>query len=233
VAAGGVAAGGVAAGGVAAGGVAAGGVAAGGVAAGGVAAGGVAAGGVAVDVVTGDRDLFQLVDDAARVRVVYVGRGVRKAEVVDQAWLAERHGVRDGAGYADLAVLRGDPSDGLPGVAGIGGKTAAGLLARHGDLAGVRAAAAAPGSTVPAAQRRRLLEAAAYLDAASVVVRVVRDAPVPVVPDALPAAAAHPRALERLAQRWGLASSVARVLDALAGAHARGADPGGPAPGRA
>ncbi len=175
----------------------------------------VAAQGVAVDVVTGDRDLFQLVDDAAGVRVLYVGKGVRRAEVVDQAWLAARYGVRDGAGYADLAVLRGDPSDGLPGVTGIGEKTAAALLERYGDLAGVRAAAADPGSAVPAVQRCRLVEASAYLDAAPVVVRVAREAPVPVVPDALPPAAADPGALERLAQRWGLGSSVERVLRAL------------------
>ncbi|WP_432497542.1 5'-3' exonuclease [Kineococcus auxinigenes] len=178
----------------------------------------VAAGDVVVDVVTGDRDLFQLVDDAAGVRVLYVGKGVRRAEVVDQAWLAARYGVRDGAGYADLAVLRGDPSDGLPGVAGIGEKSAAGLLERYGDLAGVRAAAAEPASAVPAGQRRRLLEASGYLDAAPAVVRVVREAPVPVVPDALPRAAADPGSLERLVQRWGLASSVERVLTALGSA---------------
>ena len=166
--------------------------------------------------VTGDRDLFQLVDDAAGVRVLYVGRGVRRAEVVDEAWLEAHHGVRPGARYADLAVLRGDPSDGLPGVPGIGGKTAAALLERHGDLAGVRAAAADPSSALPAGQRRRLLEAADYLDAAPVVVRAAAGAPVAEVADALPRAAADPAALEALAARWGLGSSVQRVLAALA-----------------
>ncbi|NAZ85609.1 5'-3' exonuclease [Kineococcus indalonis] len=177
--------------------------------------------GAPVVVVTGDRDLFQLVDDAARVRVLYVGRGVRRAELVDEAWLAEHHGVRGGAGYADLAVLRGDPSDGLPGVAGIGEKTAAALLQRHGDLAGVRAAAADPASAVPAGQRRRLLEAAAYLDAAPAVVRTVAEVPVPAVADELPRAAADPQRLEELVRRWGLASSVERVLASLAGHRGR------------
>ncbi|WP_432496033.1 5'-3' exonuclease [Kineococcus gypseus] len=176
-----------------------------------------AAGGAAdVLVVSGDRDLFQLVDDAAGVRVLYVGRGVRRAESVDAAWLAQRYGVAGGTGYADLAVLRGDPSDGLPGVAGIGERTAAALLARFGDLAGVRAAAGDPGAGVPGGQRRRLLEAAAYLDAAPAVVRTARDAPVPEVDDALPVAAADPGALEELVRRWGLGSSVQRVLAALA-----------------
>ncbi|WP_369052107.1 5'-3' exonuclease [Kineococcus terrestris] len=175
----------------------------------------VAAGGRGpVLVVTGDRDLFQLVDDRTGVGVLYVGKGVRRAERVDEAWLRERYGV-DGRGYADLAALRGDPSDGLPGVAGIGQKTAAALLARFGDLAGVRAAAADPSSDLPAGQRRRLLEAAAYLDAAPVVVRTVRGAPVPEVDGALPAAPADPGALAELTERWGLGGSVQRVLAAL------------------
>jgi hypothetical protein len=82
----------------------------------------------AVDVVTGDRDLFQLVDDARSVRVIYTGRGMSKLEVLDEAAVVEKYGVR-ASQYADFAVLRGDASDGLPGVAGIGEKTAAALLA--------------------------------------------------------------------------------------------------------
>lgn len=67
-----------------------------------------------VDIVTGDRDLFQLVDDARGVRVLYPVKGVGTLQVVDGEWLRGKYGV-DGPGYADLAVLRGDPSDGLPG----------------------------------------------------------------------------------------------------------------------
>lgn len=88
-----------------------------------------------VDIVTGDRDLYQLVDDARGVRVLYPVKGVGTLNLVDEAALREKYGV-DGAGYADLALLRGDPSDGLPGVPGIGEKTAAKLLAEFGDLAG-------------------------------------------------------------------------------------------------
>ena len=113
-----------------------------------------AAGPADVDVVTGDRDLFQLVDDAAGVRVLYTGRGVRNLEVVDEAWLRAKYGIRDGAGYADLAVLRGDPSDGLPGVAGIGEKTAAALLNRYGTLDGAARRRWTPGPpTSPRARR--------------------------------------------------------------------------------
>ena len=91
----------------------------------------------AVDVVTGDRDLFQLVDDANQVRVLYTARGgVRNPDLVDEAFLREKYGVPNGDAYADMSILRGDTSDGLPGVAGIGDKTAATLIERYGDLAG-------------------------------------------------------------------------------------------------
>ncbi|OZB48260.1 MAG: flap endonuclease, partial [Cellulomonas sp. 14-74-6] len=113
-----------------------------------------------VDVVTGDRDLFQLVDDEARVRVLYPSKGVKDLLVVDQSALAERYGVSSGAAYADLAVLRGDPSDGLPGVPGIGEKTAAQLVARFGDLPGVLAARDRSDPALAPAARRRLTDAA-------------------------------------------------------------------------
>ncbi|MDD9206784.1 5'-3' exonuclease [Georgenia sp. 10Sc9-8] len=167
-----------------------------------------------VDVVTGDRDLFQLVDDSAGVRVLYPTR--KEVEVVDQAWLRARYGIPDGDTYADLAILRGDPSDGLPGVPGIGEKTAATLLAKHGDLAGVIAAADHVSRLTPA-QRTRIRESAEYLSAAPGVVRVARDAPVPELDDAVPAAPADPDDVGRLAQEWNLASPLTRVVQALSG----------------
>ncbi|MGO3431101.1 MAG: 5'-3' exonuclease [Cellulosimicrobium funkei] len=171
----------------------------------------------AVEVVTGDRDLFQLVDDAAGVRVLYPTKGVKNLDVVDQARLRERYGVATGAAYADMAVLRGDPSDGLPGVPGIGEKTAVALLERYGDLAGVLAARDAGDAGLTATQLRRLTEAAPYLEVAPLVVRVAPDAPLDDVDDALPTAPADPDALAELGERWGLGSSVQRLLDALRG----------------
>jgi 5'-3' exonuclease len=168
-----------------------------------------------VEVVTGDRDLFQLADDAAGVRVLYVGKGVRNLEVVDQAWLAGKYGVGSGPGYADLAALRGDPSDGLPGVPGIGEKTASGLLSRFGDLAGIRAAALDAGSDLSPGQRRKLLEASDYLDVAPEVVLVARDAPVPDQDDDVPVTPPDHEALIAFAEHWGLSSSVARVITAF------------------
>lgn len=170
-----------------------------------------------VEVVTGDRDLFQLVDDSVPVRILYTARGVRDLETVDQVRLAERHGVSTGPAYVDLAVLRGDSSDGLPGVAGIGDKTAAALLHRYGSLEGVLAALDAGDPGLTTAQRRRLIEGLPYLAVAPGVVRVARDAPVGEVADALPAVPADPDRLVELAGRWGLASSVTRLVDALSG----------------
>jgi 5'-3' exonuclease len=175
-----------------------------------------AAGRMPVDVVTGDRDLFQLVDDAAGVRVLYTGKGgVREPDLVDEAFLAARYDVASGRAYADLAVLRGDSSDGLPGVAGIGEKTAAKLIARYGDLASLRAAVDGGDPEIKGVQRLRLEAGAAYLDVAPMVVKVAHDAPVPEVDAELPREAADPDLLGRLADDYGLTNPLKRVLTAL------------------
>lgn len=168
-----------------------------------------------VEVVTGDRDMFQLADDEHDVKVLYVGKGVRNLEVVDEAWLKAKYGVTSGQGYADMSVLRGDPSDGLPGVAGIGEKTAAGLLARFGTLQALRDAALDPGSDLSPGQRKKLVEGSDYLDKAPAVVKVAPDAPVPDEDDALPDTPPDHQALIAFAETWGLNSSVTRVVQAL------------------
>ncbi|WP_134653417.1 5'-3' exonuclease [Streptomyces sp. H23] len=167
-----------------------------------------------VDIVTGDRDLYQLVDDARGVRVLYPVKGVGTLNLVDEAALREKYGV-DGSGYADLALLRGDPSDGLPGVPGVGEKTAAKLLAEFGDLAGIRAAVDAPKAKLTPTQRRRLTEAGPYLEVAPKVVRVADDVPLPDADTALPHGPRDAGALEELAARWGLGGSLQRLLTTL------------------
>ncbi|WP_246281626.1 5'-3' exonuclease [Fodinicola acaciae] len=173
-----------------------------------------------VEVVTGDRDLFQLTDDAAGVSVVYIGRGIAKLVVMDDAGVREKYGVPP-SGYADMAVLRGDPSDGLPGVAGIGDKTAAGLISRYGSVERLIEAIDDDGDTALGRTHRGKLAAARdYLVAAAKVVRVVRDIDLPVLDDAIPAEPADPEALEALAKRWGVANSIKRLRTALAEATA-------------
>jgi 5'-3' exonuclease len=173
--------------------------------------------GRSIEVVTGDRDLFQLVDDARSIRVLYTAKGgVRNLDVVDEARLRERYGITGGRQYAALAALRGDPSDGLPGVPGIGEKTAAGLLAKVGDLPGLLRALDDGDPAVGGAARLRLLAARDYLAVAPSVVDVVRDIPLPAVDARLPEQPADPEALLELAERWGLSSSCERVLQAFA-----------------
>jgi 5'-3' exonuclease len=174
-----------------------------------------------VVVVSGDRDLLQVVaDDPVPVRVLYLGRGLSKATMFGPAEVAEHYGLpveRAGAGYAELALLRGDPSDGLPGVPGIGEKTAATLLARYGSLKRILAAASDPKSTLPKAYRAKLLAAADYIEAAVAVVRVATDAPVTLSTptDTLPLAAADPQRVADLAIHHGVGSPVARLQKAL------------------
>ncbi|MFD8413308.1 5'-3' exonuclease H3TH domain-containing protein [Streptomyces sp. NPDC059650] len=167
-----------------------------------------------VDIVTGDRDLYQLVDDARQRRVLYPLKGVGTLQVTDEAWLRAKYGV-DGPGYADLALLRGDPSDGLPGVPGIGEKTAAKLLDTYGSLAGIIAAVEDPASKLTPVQRKRLDESRPYLAVAPKVVRVATDVPLPVFDPALPAAPAQPELVDALAHRWGLGGAVSRLRGAL------------------
>ncbi|KUJ67185.1 5'-3' exonuclease [Streptomyces albus subsp. albus] len=167
-----------------------------------------------VDIVTGDRDLYQLVDDARGIRVLYPVKGVGTLQPVDEALLREKYGV-DGPGYADLALLRGDPSDGLPGVPGIGEKTAAKLLAGFGDLAGIMAAVDDPRSGLTPTQRRRLDEARPYLAVAPTVVRVASNLALPAFDPALPREPREPEAVRELAERWGLGGSLQRLLSTL------------------
>lgn len=169
----------------------------------------------AVDVVTGDRDLMQLVRDDQPVRVLYTGRGVARAEVVDEAWVQAKYGV-PARHYADFALLRGDPSDGLPGVAGVGEKTAAALVSRFGAVEDILTAAQAGSDDgFPSGARRKVLAAADYLVAAAPVVRVARDLALPDIDDSLPAEPRDPAALVQLSARWNLDSPLNRLLAAL------------------
>ncbi len=166
----------------------------------------------AVDVVTGDRDLFQLVDDSKPVRVLYT---VEKMRPYDEGGVAARYGI-PGRSYADFAVLRGDPSDGLPGVKGVGEKTAAALVGRFGTVEEI-VAALDNGTTdgFPAGARAKLEAARDYLRAAPAVTRVVRDLPLPRLDDALHADPHDPAALLTLSDRWGLDAPLNRFLSAV------------------
>lgn len=164
-----------------------------------------------VDIVTGDRDLFQLVDDARGIRLIYTGRGMSNLETVTDEVITARYGIL-AAQYADFATLRGDASDGLPGVPGVGDKTAATLLQQHGDLAGILAAAEA-GEGMSAGVRAKLSAAADYLAVAPTVVRVATGLDLEIPGERI--GAFDEIAAETLADEWGLGTSIRRAISAL------------------
>jgi 5'-3' exonuclease len=167
-----------------------------------------------VAVVSGDRDLFQLVRDPD-VYILYPVKGVSELLRVDEAEVTRRYGI-PGRAYADYAVLRGDPSDGLPGVKGVGDKTAAALVAAHGDLDGIVAAARAqPG----AGALSRVAGALDYVERARQVVAIPRDLPLPELDLTRPRGASLPEAAG-LAAALGLQGAFDRLVAALAGSAA-------------
>ncbi|MBF6220454.1 5'-3' exonuclease [Nocardia abscessus] len=175
-----------------------------------------------VVVVSGDRDLLQLVRDepAPQVRVLYAGRGLAKAELFGPAEVSAKYGVplrNAGPAYADMATLRGDASDGLPGVAGIGEKSASTLISRFGSLDALVAAVEDPDADLAQSVRARLRAAEDYLKAAAPVVRVVCDAEVTLSrSDVLPTEPADADGLRALATAYNAESPVTRLITALA-----------------
>ena len=161
-----------------------------------------------IEIASGDRDLFALVRDPD-VKVLYPVRGVSSLVEVDEAEIQRRYGI-PGRTYGDFALLRGDPSDGLPGVPGIGEKTAATLVARYGTLDALLAA-----TDLAPALARRLHDASDYLAAARRVVLPVADVPLPALHLALPKRPAHVRTLARLVSELSLAGPVNRLQQAL------------------
>ena len=167
-----------------------------------------------VDVLTGDRDLFQLVRDDRPVRVIY---SVEKFARIDEAAVERKYGV-PGRLYGDFAVLRGDPSDGLPGVPGIGAKTASALVTRFGSVEAMLAALESGSDAgFPAGSRTKLERSRDYIDASRYVVRVRTDVPLPDLDVTLPREPAHPAALVEISERYGLDSALNRLLTALRG----------------
>jgi len=162
-----------------------------------------------VAIVSGDRDLFQLVRDPDVV-VLYPRRGVSEVDVVDETYIEAKYQI-PGRAYRDFAVLRGDPSDGLPGVRGVGPKIAAALLARYGNLDGILEAARGPDQGIALGKVRRDV---GYVERAVKVVTIPRDLPIPEVDLTRPRREPD-ESVFSLAERHGLAGALRRLAAAL------------------
>ena len=152
-----------------------------------------------VEIASGDRDLFALVEDP-RVRILYPEKS--GLTVIDEGEVTRRYGV-PGRRYADFAILRGDPSDGLPGLKGVGSVTAAGMIRRYGDVAGVL--------------REKPLSDAdrQYLKSAMRVVPPVADLPITLPSGRRDAYPAHEAAMRLLAGQYGVQAACERLLSAV------------------
>lgn len=166
-----------------------------------------------VEIVSGDRDLLALAGE--RVTVLYTGNGIAKLAAMGPAEVLAKYGV-PAEHYADFAVLRGDPSDGLPGVAGVGEKTAAALVRRFGSTEQIIEAAVAGDDGFPAGAAARIRAAKDYLEVAPAAVRGRTDVPLAVIDDALYPDPKDPARLAELAETLGVESPVGRLQAAIA-----------------
>ena len=167
-----------------------------------------------IRVVTGDRDLFQMVDDKKDVKIVYLARGISQHDLVDSKWVAEKYGI-PGDRYALFAMFRGDPSDGLPGVKGIGEKGAA-LIANHYATVDEALAGALAGEEVlPPALAKKIISGADYLKIAPTLVHCARDVAIPEMNIEMPKKPSDISLIYQMKEEYGLGASVDRLISAL------------------
>ena len=167
-----------------------------------------------IRVVTGDRDLFQMVDDKKDVKIVYLARGISQHDLVDSKWVAHKYGI-PGDRYALFAMFRGDPSDGLPGVKGIGEKGAA-LIANHFATVDEALAGARSGhDALPAALAKKIIAGEDYLKIAPTLVNCAKDVAIPHMKIDMPAKPANLSQIYQMKEEYGLGASVDRMISAL------------------
>jgi len=167
-----------------------------------------------IRIVTGDRDLFQLVDDRRDVKVVYLAKGISQHDLVDISWVANKYGI-PGDRYALFAMFRGDPSDGLPGVKGIGEKGAALIANSFASVDEALAGAKAGHEVLSASLAKKIIEGADYLKIAPTLVNCARDVAIPSMTIAMPTKPEDLSAIYAIKDEYGLGASVDRLISAL------------------
>jgi 5'-3' exonuclease len=167
-----------------------------------------------IRIVTGDRDLFQVVDDKKDVKVVYLAKGLSQHDLVDIKYVADKYSI-PGDRYDLFAMFRGDPSDGLPGVKGIGEKGAAIIARSFATVEEALEGAKNAHEDLAPALAKKIIAGAEYLKIAPTLVRVARNVPLPKADLALPKAPTDLSAIYQFKERYALGASVDRLISAL------------------
>jgi len=167
-----------------------------------------------IRIVTGDRDLFQLVDDKRDIKVVYLAKGISQHDLVDISWVANRYGI-PGDRYALFAMFRGDPSDGLPGVRGIGEKGAALIANNFASVDEALTGAKAGHEVLSASLAKKIIEGTEYLKIAPTLVNCARDVAIPKMEIAMPKKPNDLSEIYAIKDEYGLGASVDRLIAAL------------------
>ena len=167
-----------------------------------------------IRIVTGDRDLFQLVDDKRDVKVVYLAKGLSQHDLVDIAWVANKYGI-PGDRYALFAMFRGDPSDGLPGVKGIGEKGAALIASNFASVQDAIAGAKAGHEVLSSSLAKKIIDGSDYLKIAPTLVNCARDVAIPQMEITMPKKPVDLSEIYAIKDEYGLGASVDRLVSAL------------------
>jgi len=167
-----------------------------------------------IRIVTGDRDLFQLVDDKRDVKVVYLAKGISNHDLVDLNWIEKKYEI-PGDRYSLFAMIRGDSSDGLPGIRGIGEKGAATIANLFTSLPEVMTAAQSDDDRLTPNLRKKLLESADYALIAPKLVGCALDVAIPEMTIDLPTKPASIEKIMALKDEFGLGASIDRIISAL------------------
>jgi 5'-3' exonuclease len=167
-----------------------------------------------IRIASGDRDLFQLVDDEKDVKIVYLAKGLSNHDLVDIDWISKKYEI-PGDRYALFAMIRGDASDGLPGLKGIGEKGAALIAKSFSQMQDVVKAAENEDELLPKTLAKKVLVSKEYARIAPKLVNCAIDVPIPSMNIDLPKKPNSLTKIKELQSEYGLGSSVDRLISAL------------------
>lgn len=166
-----------------------------------------------IRIATGDRDLFQLVDDEKDVQVIYLAKGISNHDLVNRDWVSKKYEI-PGDRYGLFAMFRGDPSDGLPGVVGIGEKGAAQIATHFATVEEALAAAHLGDERLKPALAKKIIAGAQYLAIAPKLVSCAIDVPLPEISLQIPVKRDLTK-IRKYQSEYNLGASIDRFIAAL------------------